>query len=137
MAIYPIIEKEHLHKFASFTLALCKLPLSSDRSFTPNWKNEILCSKPKGTGKGTASGTGEGTDEETDDNPPIEGADQMEQLKLAQMGVGFHTSSTRKSTTFPPSPEQVCEWAETMEKMLKEATEIAIRQQVDAPTMSG
>jgi hypothetical protein len=37
-----------------------------------------------------------------EDNPLIEGVDLTEQLKLAQMGGGFSTCSTRKSTTFRP-----------------------------------
>jgi hypothetical protein len=63
MAIYPLLEEVHHHKFGSLTYTLSQLQLNSDRNFTPNWKNLILCSKPGSIGKGVGSGVGGGVAE--------------------------------------------------------------------------
>src|SRR5208337_4268465 len=86
---YPLLEEVHHNKFGSLTLALSKLQLSSDRSFTPTWKSMILCSNPQGTTQTTTTGTTSGTTPGTTEVAAVEDLE------------GITTIEQRRTTKIP------------------------------------
>jgi hypothetical protein len=57
---YPLVEAAHAHRLGAYVLALNRLPLTENRTYTPTWKSEILSSKVASAGE-TGGQTGGAT----------------------------------------------------------------------------